>query len=225
MAFKYSTILFDFDGTLTPSLHLWVRAYQYAFGKLGVNLSAEDIISNCFYVPWADLVSRYELPSVDAFRDHVHDGLDQAFVDARLFDGAMEFLEECMTHNVTLGIVTSSVRVIVDRFLRSHNLNRYFGTVVTADDITNHKPHPEPVLLALSHLKIEAHRGLFIGDSEYDLRAARAAGMESALFFPHEHHVYYDFHSLMGHEPGFVFHNYSELKDRCLAVKSSTQKA
>jgi len=218
MTFKYSTILFDFDGTLSPSLHLWVRAYQHAFAQLGVHLDGEHIISNCFYVPWADLVSRYELPSVDAFRDHVHDGLDQAFLEARLFDGVIEFLDECMSNDVKLGIVTSSVRKIVDRFLVSHDLQRYFATVVTADDITNHKPHPEPVLLALSHLNIDADRGLFIGDSEYDLRAARAAGMQSALFFPHEHHVYYDFEVLMGHGPGFVFHNYSELKERCLAV-------
>jgi hypothetical protein len=49
-----------------------------------------------------------------------------------------------------------------------------------------------------------------------DLLAARASGLHSALFFPNGHDVFYDFEHLLGHDPHYVFHNYSELKSHVM---------
>lgn len=215
----YTTILFDFDGTLTPSLPLWREAYQYALSQFGINLSQEEVVRSCFYRSWKDIVAQFGINSIDEFRAHVRTGLENAFIHAVPFKGVIEFLEECSGRSVKMGIVTSTTKNFVSKFFESHNMEKYFQAIVTADDISNHKPHPEPVLLALDLLKSKAEDSLIIGDSSVDLLAGHAAGVERGLFFPHEHSVFYDYHELNSHEPHFVFHDYMELKERLLALK------
>ncbi|MDZ4836682.1 MAG: HAD family hydrolase [Candidatus Melainabacteria bacterium] len=208
---RYSTILFDFDGTLTHSLPLWMRAYQFALSKYGINLPSDQVIEKCFYRPWEDLVSDFELPSIADFSVHVHTGLEAAMPEAILFDDVMHVLETCRESGITLGIVTSSTKTVVKKFLADNNMEGLFNTVITANDITNFKPHPEPVFKALAEVGGDAKTCLFVGDSSVDMLAAGNAGCHKALFLPDEHIIYYDFVELKTHEPHYVFHRYSEL--------------
>jgi pyrophosphatase PpaX len=208
---RYSTILFDFDGTLTPSLPLWVRAFQFAFAQYGVSVTGADVVRRCFYRSWASVVDEFALPSLADFSAYVETGLVEAFDDAVLFEGVTGFLEECRLQDVKLGIVTSSKRILVERFLERYGLSAQFAAVVTADDIIYHKPHPGPILMALSTLASTSEGSMFVGDSAADMLAAGAAGMDKALFFPDEHHEFYDFDELTSHEPHLVFHDYHQL--------------
>ena len=52
--------------------------------------------------------------------------------------------------------------------------------VVTAEDVDNAKPHPEPVERALSLLDSEPRDTVFIGDSPHDLASGQAAGVSTA---------------------------------------------
>lgn len=209
--FGYSTILFDFDGTLTPSLPLWVRAFQFTLDKYSIKLSFDDVIRVCFYRAWQDIVDEYELPSVSDFADNMHTGLEEGFEHAQPFAGVESALTECHRRNIKLGIVTSSKKSIVKQFLATHGISKFFQTVVAAEDIVNHKPHPEPVLMALDHLDSAPAGSLLIGDSHADMLAAHAAGISKALFFPDEHHGFYNFEDLKAHHPQFIFQDYSDL--------------
>lgn len=208
---RYSTILFDFDGTLTHSLPSWMRAYQFALEQYGIKLPSDQVIDRCFYRPWESVVADFELPSLDDFGVHVNIGLEEAMTEAILFDDVEQVLDAACTRGIKLGIVTSSTRKVVKKFLAEKNLDGYFGTVITADDITNFKPHPEPVFMALGALEGEARESLFVGDSSVDMMAAESAGLDKCLFLPDEHELYYDFVQLKAHEPHIVFHRYSEL--------------
>lgn len=207
----YSTILFDFDGTLTASLDLWLQAYRFAFAELGQAISDEVIVQRCFYRAFEEVVVEFSLPSKVQFAELVQLGLWEAFEHAKLFTGVREVLEYCRNEKFKLGIVTSSPRKIVERALLALNINAYFNSIVTADDIINFKPHPEPVLLALRNLDSSAYESLFIGDSVADILAGRAAGTQTGLFFPEAHDQFYDFERLIEAEPHFVFRHYDEL--------------
>ena len=56
-----------------------------------------------------------------------------------------------------------------------------------------------------------AAEAVLVGDSQADLMAAQAAGIEKGLFFPDEHHQFCNFDELASHEPHVIFHHYSEL--------------
>ena len=207
----YSTILFDFDGTLTPSLPLWVRAFQFAFDQFGISLTADQVISTCFYRAWEDIVAQFEVPSVANFARFVHTGLDDAFVGADLFAGVRSFLDECISCRISLGIVTSTRKELVTGFVAKQGIAEYFKTIVAAEDILKFKPDPEPVLLALDHLNSIPQETILIGDSHADMAAASAAGIHKGLFLPEEHSCFYNFDELRQHQPEIVFQEYSQL--------------
>ncbi len=61
--------------------------------------------------------------------------------------------------------------------LRDHGLSQYFDMVVSALDVQNPKPHPEPILKIINHFGISGHEAIYIGDSEVDQKAADSAGV------------------------------------------------
>jgi pyrophosphatase PpaX len=221
----YSTILFDFDGTLTSSLPLWVQAFQFTLAQFDIHLDGDDIIRTCFYRDWETIVADFQLPSVAEFTRLMHVGLEEAFLLASPCAGALNFLSECCRQDICLGIVTSSRKKIVKRFLETYGIVDYFRAVITEEDVDNHKPHPEPVLLALSHLESVSQATILIGDSHADMLAAGAAGIHKGLFIPEEHRRFYDFEKLQAHQPDLVFQDYAELESRLLSQEPATGEA
>jgi HAD superfamily hydrolase (TIGR01509 family) len=89
--------------------------------------------------------------------------------------GVLDLLENLVAADVALALVTSSVRVHVDVIL-AHLPNQPFRHHVTADDVINLKPHPEPYLSALDLLGASAARSVVLEDSPTGVTAAEAAG-------------------------------------------------
>lgn len=218
---NYTTLLFDFDGTLTPSLELWIKAYSYAFAQFNREISNETIVRRCFYRSFEDVAVEFQLPGARELKKEITDGLALFFEEAILFAGIKELLVDCANKNVKLGVVTSSPRRVVAPTLARLGIREYFDTVVTADEITNYKPHPEPVLLALKQLDSNSTGSIIIGDSAADITAGRAAGIKTALFYPEIHARFHDYAKLLETEPHFVFGDYAELVQYLFKSKSA----
>lgn len=136
----YHTILFDFDGTLTPSLELWLRAFQHALAQYERELPEETIIRRFFYRDPEDIAEEFGLPSGADFGRHVHDGLTLAFTAPQLFPGVRDVLDLCRHLGLSVGLVTSSPKLQVLSALERLGVAGDFQTVVTGDDITHFKP-------------------------------------------------------------------------------------
>ncbi|HJW74797.1 MAG TPA: HAD-IA family hydrolase, partial [Thermoleophilia bacterium] len=63
---------------------------------------------------------------------------------------------------------------------RAVGLREYFSIIVTADDTTEHKPKPAPILLALERFAADAATAIYVGDSPVDIEAGHAAGTATA---------------------------------------------
>lgn len=92
---------------------------------------------------------------------------------------------ESLAGTVRLGLVTGSPRDKVERMHRDNGLLDYFEVIITDDDITRPKPHPEPYLKALERLGLEASRCLAVEDSRRGLASAHAAGI-SCIVVPNQ---------------------------------------
>ena len=205
----YSTVLFDFDGTLVSSLSLWTRAYQHALREFGFDIALDEVKRTCFYRHFADICESYGIADSEGFRRQMNIGLHEAFVDATLFPEARECLLLCRSLGLKTGLVTSSEEHLVTPALQKFALTALFDTVVTGCQVANCKPHPEPVERALTSLNSAASSTLFVGDYEVDIVAGRAAGVTTALFFPEEHTLYYSFDLLHRTNPHLIFRDYS----------------
>jgi pyrophosphatase PpaX len=97
-----------------------------------------------------------------------------------IFPHVKETLASLHAQGLKLGVVTSKVKLTVARGLELFDLIPYLSTIVTSDDVSQPKPHPESILLALSRLDAKPENTLMVGDSQFDLLAAHGAGVRSA---------------------------------------------
>jgi HAD superfamily hydrolase (TIGR01509 family) len=90
--------------------------------------------------------------------------------------GLVELLGALEKQNIPKAIATSSRRSFVERVLNSFNYQPRFSPILTSEDITHGKPHPEIYLKAAEHLNVPPSELLVLEDSQNGCRAAVAAG-------------------------------------------------
>jgi HAD superfamily hydrolase (TIGR01509 family) len=108
--------------------------------------------------------------------------------------GLFELLERIEAANIPKGVATSSPRDYLHDLLNRFSLKERFPVTLTAEDVTQGKPHPEIYLTAAQQIGVEPHEMLVLEDSEVGTRAAAAAGA-FAVSVPHEHSSAHDFSS------------------------------
>lgn len=90
-------------------------------------------------------------------------------------NGAPEMLRE-LAGRYRLAVVTSRPRHEAHAFLVQYDLADLFETVITREDVRRLKPHPMPVRMAAEKLCLPVQQCVMVGDTEVDVRAAKAAG-------------------------------------------------
>jgi pyrophosphatase PpaX len=176
-------VLFDLDGTLLDSMELIRRSYWHA---LRVQLCVEP--SHAEWLEGIGRPLRWQFARVARDAAEVeallatYRAYNLAHHDAsvRAFPGAVEAVRALAARGLRLGVVTSKLRHGAQRGLVRGGFDGLFDVVVSADDVREAKPHPEPVERALASLGIRAERAFMVGDSPHDLAAGKAAGTRTA---------------------------------------------
>jgi pyrophosphatase PpaX len=175
------TALFDLDGTVIDTGPLIAESFRYAIRTvLGKTIDDEEMLAYvggwslreqmCRLAPdrAQELVEAYR-----AYNEPRHSGLE-------FCPGMHELLRELHARGVRLGLATAKRRSTVEiAFRYLPELEGLFDTIVCAEDTERHKPDPAPLLLALERLGTKASAGTYVGDSPFDVEAAKAAGLRS----------------------------------------------
>jgi pyrophosphatase PpaX len=176
---RFRIVLFDLDGTLIDSGPIIVASMQHAVGtvlgreippaELQMSIGGQGIVAQMSAID-DDHVDEL----LEAYREH-NDGLHETL---EAFDELLALLPGLKAEGRKLGIVTAkrhrTVRLALDRFPALANA---FDVVVGYEDTTRHKPDAEPVLLAVEKLGGTTDEAVYIGDSPFDIGAAKAAGV------------------------------------------------
>ncbi len=85
------------------------------------------------------------------------------------------------TGRLKLAVATNRMDTM-HKVLAVHGIAAYFDLVVTALDVPHPKPHPDPLLRVLEYFHVAPDEMLYVGDSELDDLAARAAGVPLAAY-------------------------------------------
>lgn len=178
------TVLFDLDGTTLDTNELIFRSFEYVWERIGANVTREqmlpymgDKLHKMFHAVAEDVSDEEMDELIGMYREYNwahHDELVCAFPYVR------EVMAELRAAGIRMGAVTTKIRKTAEMGLRHCGLAPFIETLVSLDDVTNEKPHPEPVLMALERLGTTAEETIMVGDSRADLLAARAAGVRSA---------------------------------------------
>lgn len=177
---NFQTVLFDFDGTLADTLPVCIHSIHEAFKAYdGRTLTADEVVA-LFGPTEADII-RLNLSNRAAAEEAVRHFYDcyvrehDRMVKPNAAIAAM--LDELKARGFRLGIVTGKGRDALHISLARLGLEPYFDVTVTGDEMTRPKPDPEGVLTAMKALGSQAESTVFVGDSEADIRAGKAAGV------------------------------------------------
>jgi len=102
---------------------------------------------------------------------------DNLFVDTTIFPGMGELLDRLEASAIAWGVVTNKFERFARPLLEQVGLGARAGVIVGGDTCAKAKPFPEPLLFAAETLRVDPSDGLYVGDDERDVLAARAAGM------------------------------------------------
>lgn len=178
-----STFLFDLDGTLIDSIELIMSSFRHTMLTHRGAVPPDDDWRAGFGRPLRPQLARYARDAGEAarmaatYRAHNLEHHDRL---VRPYAGIRPALAALAARGARLGVVTSKNRPAAEQGLRHCGLDGFFDVLVTSDDVTEHKPHPAPVLAALARLEARPAETVFIGDSPHDCRAGRAAGVSTA---------------------------------------------
>jgi pyrophosphatase PpaX len=186
---RYSTVLFDLDGTLLDSTRLILDSFHHTFAAHGLPAEPDETFLAGVGTPLKIEFAKYcnNLEEVEAmiatyrkYNFHHHDRMVSAF------PGSVACVRALRAAEVRLGIVTSKGRHGAQIGLMALGLSDVFEVVVCAEDVTRHKPDPEPVHHAMNRLGSSPRQTLFVGDSVHDMRAGRSAAVSTgaALWGP-----------------------------------------
>ena len=175
---RFETVLFDLDGTLIDTGPIILASFRHATETvLGRVIPDEVLLAG---VGGSGL--REQMRALDGDRaDELvrvyteHNVPLQEQVDA--FPGIREVLERLSERHVRMAVVTAKRRRTVERAFEAIPIGHYFEALVTVEDTDRHKPDPEPLLLALERVGHHAGPAAYVGDSPFDVRAAKAAGL------------------------------------------------
>jgi pyrophosphatase PpaX len=175
---RFETVLFDLDGTVVDSGAIILASMRHATREvLGRDYSDQELLQAVggpgLEAQMSALAPDHVERLVTVYRAHnepLHDDLEAC---AGMEDLLLRLHEE----GRKLGIVTAKRRSTVELAFDRVPLGHLFGTVVGGDETERHKPDPEPLLLAAERLGADPARTAYVGDSPFDVRAAKAAGM------------------------------------------------
>jgi len=195
------TVIFDFDGVITDSEILHLRAFNRVLAQYGIEITTKDYYKDylgltdfeCFKLV-ADKsqlqLDRQGIENLIKQKTRIFEEL--AKTEGRIIEGVRDFLEMLRQNNVPMAICSGALLAEIELMLEEARLRPFFAVVVSAEQVKKGKPDPEGFLLTLQKLNrivspaqagtqnhISPDQCIVIEDSHWGLEAARAAGMHT----------------------------------------------
>jgi pyrophosphatase PpaX len=177
------TVLFDLDGTLIDSVQLILDSYRHTLASHGLPPRSDEEwlrgVGTPLTAQFADWQNDPDTMAalIATYREYNLANHDRM---VRVFPGVVEAVRAVRERGVSTGLVTSKARQGALRGLRLVGLDDAMDVLVCADEVTNAKPHPEPVVAAVRLLGADTAATVYVGDSIHDLHSGRGAGVRTA---------------------------------------------
>ncbi|MGM0241080.1 HAD family hydrolase [Enterococcus sp. AZ103] len=179
----FKTILFDVDGTLIDTAYVMTHSLQKTLLE-EMQLSVEiDDLNYVLGIPGRAALEEFTADEAElekllkAWNKNVLLYAEHVSV----YPEIEEILKKLKAAGIKMGVVTSKTSNEMKTEFDIFNLNHYFDVFITASDTENHKPHPEPIQKAIDLLSVEKGETIYIGDSLYDMKSAKACGIKFAV--------------------------------------------
>jgi HAD superfamily hydrolase (TIGR01509 family) len=181
--------LWDNDGVLVDTECLFFESTRRTLATIGIQLSLSQFLElsmrqgrSAFDLAVERGWSKEQVTNLKVKRDLLYSEMLRK--QTRVLPGVTETLK-ALHGRKRMAVVTSSQRQHFEVMHADIGLTKYFEFVLAREDYSKTKPNPEPYVLALKRLGMNAEKCVAVEDSERGLAAARAAGLR-CLVIPNE---------------------------------------
>ena len=169
--------IFDLDGTLVDSMHVWEQIDNDFLKSKGLEVPSnlkEEITHLSFQQTAEYFKNRFKLnESPEELMEIWHNMAYEHYCnDIKLKDGAYEFLSLLKSKNIKIGLATSNSRPLLTASLKLNNILEFFDSITTTDEVENSKNCPDIYLLSAKRLGVKPEECIVF---EYILEAVKGA--------------------------------------------------
>ncbi|HZC30649.1 MAG TPA: HAD-IA family hydrolase [Gaiellaceae bacterium] len=177
---RFPVVLFDLDGTVVDSGSIILASMRHATREvLGRDFGDEELMQAVggpgLEAQFRTLAPEHVDELVRVYRAHnepLHEELECC-------PGMDDVLVRLKEEGRRLGVVTAKRRSTVELAFDRVPVGHLFEAIVGGDETEKHKPDPEPLLLAADRMQATPGETAYVGDSPFDVLAAKAAGMHA----------------------------------------------
>lgn len=174
-------IIFDFDGTLGNTRQTVVKTMRQTLEELRLPERSEEDCAATIGLPLAGCFRRLlpDIPEkvIDRCTEVYHKLflINKENMQPLPFPHVQETLKQLRRQGIRMSIATSRGLASVKDLLTDMDIIMYFDYLLGADNVTKHKPDPEPVLLTLREMKVGNTQTLVVGDMPADIQMGNRA--------------------------------------------------
>lgn len=171
----YKALILDMDGTLMNSEKMVHDSLEILLADYGVTLTPEQKKMSIGCTS-DTLMAELGLPAAEVserWRELMSGMLHQV--------GLFDDVDVLLKAPIRRGIVTSEVRRELEINMNRLHMVGSVEFTVCADELPHQKPHPQPLLHCVKSMGLRSEDVLYVGDTEYDIQCAAAAGVDFGL--------------------------------------------
>jgi len=175
-------LIFDLDGTLADTMPYHFRGWKIASQKYGADIDTAFLRKHTGSPGWfiaEEIIKKSNFKEIVTADMLIEEKLTEFYKDQHLVKPIIPVVEIVKKYFgiLPMAVGTGGHREAVERTLEVTGLRQYFDIIITANDVTNFKPHPETFLKCAELMKIDPKFIEVFEDGDLGLEAALSAGM------------------------------------------------
>lgn len=203
--------IFDMNGTMIDDMAYHLEGWYNTLTELGAGLDREAVKKEMYGKNQELLVrifgqDRFTIEEMDALSLEKEKRYQAAYLPhLKLIQGLQAFLDAAEQGGISMGIGTAAIPFNVDFALDNLNIRHYFKSIITANDVTTSKPHPEVFLKAAEELGVDPASCIVFEDAPKGVEAAANAGMKAVVLTTmHTREEFSDYNNIITFVPDYT---------------------
>ncbi|UPK66852.1 HAD family hydrolase [Chitinophaga filiformis] len=203
--------IFDMNGTMIDDMAYHLEGWYNTLTELGAGLSREAVKKEMYGKNQELLVrifgkDRFTTAEMDELSLEKEKRYQAAYLPhLQLIPGLQAFLEAAGKEGIPMGIGTAAIPFNVDFALDNLHIRHYFRSIITANDVSTSKPHPEVFLKAAAELGADPASCIVFEDAPKGVEAAANAGMKAVVLTTmHTREEFSDYDNIITFVPDYT---------------------
>jgi HAD superfamily hydrolase (TIGR01509 family) len=204
--------IFDMNGTMIDDMDYHLHGWFNILNEdLGAGMTREAVKKEMYGKNQELLIrifgkDRFTEAEMDALSMEKERRYQTAYLPhLQLIPGLQSFLDAAEKLNIPMGIGTAAIPFNVDFALDNLHIRHYFKSIITANDVTTSKPHPEVFLKAAAELGADPASCIVFEDAPKGVEAAANAGMKAVVLTTmHTREEFSDYNNIISFVPDYT---------------------